>query len=132
MPPGHEGAPAPEGASGGTSQPPAMVQYYPMPPPGYFTYPPPAVFPPAQNGNQVPTIDPAEASRTSTQAPKAAATTGKKRTRAGKQAETKTKKAKVAVTVTSESSTSGGTVGGNDQEHIDPGNISPVDDDDDA
>ncbi|KIM70794.1 hypothetical protein SCLCIDRAFT_1206948, partial [Scleroderma citrinum Foug A] len=118
MAPGHEGAPAPEGASSGTSQPPAMVQYYPMPPPGYYPYPPPGVYPPPQNGSQVPTIDPTDTSRNSSQrveTPKAVPATGKKRSRTGKQAETKTKKAKAAATTTTESSTSGGTVGGNDQ-----------------
>ncbi|KAL4072473.1 hypothetical protein V8B97DRAFT_372250 [Scleroderma yunnanense] len=131
--PGHEGAPVPEGASSGTSQPPAMVQYYTMPPPGYFPYPPSGVFPPPQNGSQVPTIDPIDASRNSNQPAETATrrtgdapTTGKKRSRAGKNTETKTKKAKAAVTVTSESSISGGTVGGNDRA-TDPGNNSPVD-----
>lgn len=135
VPPGHEGAPAPDGASNGTSQPPAMLPYYPIAPPGYFPFPP-GVYPPPQNGAQVPTIDPADATRNASQPAESEGrmeeprVTGKKKYKGGKNGEPKLKKAKVAPPSNiSETSTSGGTVGGSDQAS-EPGKNGPVEGDD--
>lgn len=135
VPPGHEGGPAPDGASNGTSQPPAMVSYYPIPPPGYFPFPP-GVYPPSQNGAQVPTIDPADATRNTSQPAESerhmeeARATGKKRSKGGKNGELKSKKAKAMPPNNNrETSMSGGTVGGSDQAS-EPGTNGPVEGDD--
>ncbi|KAI6148771.1 hypothetical protein BKA82DRAFT_476882 [Pisolithus tinctorius] len=131
-PPGHEGGPAPDGTSNGTSQPSAMVPYFPFPPPGYFPFPP-GVYPSPPNGTQVPTMDPADASRNASQLAESECrmeATGKKRSKGGKNGESKSKRAKAAPPGNnSETSTSGGTVGGSDQAS-EPGTNGPVEGDD--
>lgn len=126
MPPGHEGQASPDGATNGTNHPPPLVPYYPLAPPGFFPYAAvaPGAFPPPSNGTSVTTIDPAEAAGQTN----GTATSGKKRSRAGKGSEAKSKKQKAA-TIPQESPTSGGTAGGSEQAS-DPGANSPTDNDD--
>ncbi|KAG0702066.1 hypothetical protein DFH29DRAFT_982501 [Suillus ampliporus] len=108
--PPSEGQAPPEG-SPNSGAPPAMVPYY-MPPPGY--YGPPYYGPP---GVPPPTMDPAQAElhRTSGQSAEPDPdTTSKKRSRVGKEGQSKAKKIKVTAAL-QESSTSSGTTGGSDQ-----------------
>ncbi|KAG6333196.1 hypothetical protein ID866_5893 [Astraeus odoratus] len=139
VPPGHEGGAPPEGTPNGTSQPPAVVSYYPISPPGYFPYaPPPGVYASPPAAGQVSAIDPADATRnsnqpadTETRRKEDPPATGKKRSRTGKNVEPKTKKVKAKTAVNNESSNSnpGGAVGGSDQA-AQPGAHSPVEGDD--
>ncbi|KAH7887095.1 hypothetical protein F5I97DRAFT_1936630 [Phlebopus sp. FC_14] len=122
IPPGHDGQPAPEGTPNGAGQHP-MVPYYHLPPPGFFPhFAPPGAYAPPSNGGAVSTIDPAEASRSTSQPAEGevqpqttAPAPSKKRTRSGKHGgQSKSKKAKHAP-ATTDNSASGGPVGGTDQ-----------------
>lgn len=132
-PPGHDGQSSPESAANGTNHPPPMVPYYPLTPPGFFPHyaVAPGAFPPPSNGasGTVTNIDPAEASRNAGDEGRTngAATSGKKRSRAGKGGEAKPKKQKAAA-ITQESPASGGTAAGSEQAS-DPGANSPAEND---
>ncbi|KAI6108625.1 hypothetical protein EDD16DRAFT_71738 [Pisolithus croceorrhizus] len=136
VPPGHEGAPAPDGGSNGTSQPPTMLPYYPIAPPGYFPFPPGSLSSSPERSTSAYHRPSGcnEETRVSLQKArviwKNRGLRERKNTKVARTGEPKLKKAKVAPPSNiSETSTSGGTVGGSDQAS-EPGKNGPVEGDD--